>query len=175
MYSVPELTRAGFEIYGEEQLKAGRINRAQPTMRVHITSGIDWFDLKAVVEFGDQQLSLQDLRKAMKRGERYVKLADGSVGQIPQEWLNKYKHLWDLAEETDEGFRLHDLHLPLLDSLLEEDTALHAAHPPELIERRERLRHFERIAPQQLPAGFTGELRPYQKHGFDWLHFLQGV
>jgi len=106
MYSIPQLTQAGFEIYGEEDLKAGRINRATPTLRVHITSGIDWFDLKTVVEFGTQQISLHDLRKAVKRGERYVKLADGSVGQIPEEWLNKYKHLWNLAEETEAGYVL---------------------------------------------------------------------
>ena len=171
MYSIPQLTQAGFEIYGEENLKAGRINRATPTLRVHITSGIDWFDLKTVVEFGDQQISLHDLRKAMKRGERYVKLADGSVGQIPEEWLSKYRHLWNMAEETEEGFRLSDLHLPLIDSLLEGDATI--LTPPDLPQRRERLRNFERIAPQPLPKGFTGELRPYQKHGFDWLHFLK--
>jgi non-specific serine/threonine protein kinase len=170
MYSIPELTKAGFEIYGEEKLKTGRINRATPTLRVHITSGIDWFDLKTVVEFGDQQISLHDLRKAMKRGERYVKLADGSIGQIPEEWLSKYKHLWDLAEETDEGFRLRDIHLPLIDPLLEDDATIRT--PPDLVQRRQRLRDFERIGPQPLPKGFTGELRPYQKHGFDWLHFL---
>jgi non-specific serine/threonine protein kinase len=171
MYSIPQLTQAGFEIYGEEHLKAGRINRARPTLRVHITSGIDWFDLKTIVEFGDQQISLHDLRKAMKRGDRYVKLADGSIGQIPEEWLNKYKHLWNLAEETEDGFRLSDLHLPLIDSLLEADATLQM--PADLSRRRERLRAFERIAPQPLPKGFIGELRPYQKHGFNWLHFLR--
>jgi non-specific serine/threonine protein kinase len=170
MYSIPELTKAGFEIYGEESLKSGRINRSTPTLRVHITSGIDWFDLKTVVEFGDQQISLHDLRKAMKRGERYVKLADGSIGQIPEEWLRKYKHLWDLAEETDEGFRLNDVHLPLIDSLLDDDASIQT--PADLVQRRQRLRDFERIKPQPLPKGFVGELRPYQKHGFDWLHFL---
>jgi non-specific serine/threonine protein kinase len=170
MHSISELAKAGFEIYGEENLKAGRINRATPTLRVHITSGIDWFDLKTVVEFGDQQISLHDLRKAMKRGERYVKLADGSVGQIPEEWLSKYRHLWDLAQETEEGFRLNDVHLPLIDSLLEEDATIET--PPDLVQRRQRLRDFERIASQPLPEGFVGELRPYQKHGFDWLHFL---
>src|SRR5215216_6488832 len=171
MYSIPQLTMAGFEIYGEDNLKAGRINRATPTLRVHITSGIDWFDLKTVVEFGDQQISLHDLHKAMKRGERYVKLADGSLGQIPEEWLSKYRHLWNLAEETEQGFRVSDFHLPLVDSLLDADATIQA--PPDLTARRERLRHFERIAPQPLPKGFVGELRPYQKHGFDWLHFLK--
>jgi non-specific serine/threonine protein kinase len=171
MHSIPALLKAGFEIYGEEDLKVGRINRGTPTVRVSISSGIDWFDLKTVVEFGDQQASFHDLRKALKRGEKYIKLADGSIGQIPAEWLDKYKHLWGLAEETEDGFRLNDLHLSLIDSLLEEDASIQT--PPDLIQRRERFRHFERIAPQPLPEGFTGELRPYQKHGYDWLHFLR--
>ncbi|MBI2333894.1 MAG: DEAD/DEAH box helicase family protein [Chloroflexi bacterium] len=171
MHSIPLLTQAGFEIYGEENLKLGRINRNTPTLRVSISSGIDWFDLKTVVEFGDQQISFHDIRKALKRGENYIKLADGSIGQIPQEWLEKYKHLWGLAEETADGFRVSDLHLSLIDSLLDEDASIQT--PPDLIQRQERFRHFERIAPLPLPKGFTGELRPYQKHGYDWLHFLR--
>lgn len=171
VHSIPLLTQAGFEIYGEENLKLGRINRNTATLRVSISSGIDWFDLKTFVEFGDQQVNFHDIRKALKRGEHYIKLADGSIGQIPQEWLEKYKHLWGLAEETADGFRVSDLHLSLLDSLLEDDAAIQT--PPDLIQRRERFRHFERIAPQPLPNGFTGELRPYQKHGYDWLHFLR--
>jgi len=171
MHSIPALLKAGFEIYGEDNLKTGRINRHPATMRVQISSGIDWFDLKTVVEFGDQQVNFHDIRKALKRGENYIKLADGSIGQIPQEWLEKYKHLWGLAEETADGFRVSDLHLSLLDQLLEENPALQT--PPDLIQRRERFRHFERIAPQPLPKGFAGELRLYQKHGYDWLHFLR--
>ena len=171
MHSIPALIKAGFEIYGEDNLKTGRINRHPATMRVNITSGIDWFDLQTFVEFGDQQVNFHDIRKALKRGEQYIKLADGSIGQIPQEWLEKYKHLWGLAEETADGFRVSDLHLSLIDSLLEEDASIQT--PPDLIQRREQFRHFERIAPQPLPKGFTGELRPYQKHGYDWLHFLR--
>jgi non-specific serine/threonine protein kinase len=171
IHSIPHLTQAGFEIYGEDNLKLGRINRNTATLRVSITSGIDWFDLKTFVEFGDQQILFHDVRKTLKRKEHYVKLADGSVGQIPEEWLEKYKHLWGMAEETADGFRISDFHLPLLDKLLEDDDTLHP--PSELLQRRERFRNFERIAPQPLPKHFTGELRPYQKHGFDWLHFLK--
>ncbi len=171
LHSIPQLTQVGFEIYGEETLKVGKINRQTPTLRVNITSGIDWFDLKAVVEYGDQQVALSLLRKAVKRGEHYIKLADGSIGQIPEELLEKYKQVWNLAEETEDGFRLNDFHLPLIDSLLEGDAAVEI--PSDLPERRERLRAFERILPQPCPDGFTGELRPYQKHGFDWLHFLR--
>ena len=171
LHSIPQLTQAGFEIYGEDTLKLGKINRNTATLRVSITSGIDWFDLKTFVEFGDQQISFHAVRKALRRKEHYIKLADGSIGQIPSEWMEKYKHLWNLAEETDDGFRISDFHLPLLDKLLEEDETLQP--PSDLDQRRERLRAFERIAPHALPTGFIGELRPYQKHGFDWLHFLR--
>jgi non-specific serine/threonine protein kinase len=170
MHAVPLLAQAGFEIYGEEKLKVGKVNRATPTVRVNLTSGFDWFDLKAVVEYGDQQVSLQEVRRALKRGEHYIKLADGSLGQIPEEWLEKYKHLWGLAEETSDGLRVRDYHLSLLDTLLDEQEA---AKPADLLQRRERLRSFEQITSQELPAGFNGELRSYQKHGFDWLYFLR--
>jgi non-specific serine/threonine protein kinase len=170
MQSIPLLTQAGFEIYGEEKLKIGKINRNTPTLRVNITSGIDWFDLQTIIEYGDQQISLQAVRKALKRGENYIKLADGSIGQIPEKWLEKYKHLWNLAHETEDGFRISDFHLPLVDSLMEDGAAIQA--PPDLPQRRQRLQKFEQIAQTPLPEGFVGELRPYQKHGYDWLHFL---
>ena len=82
----------------------------------------------------------------------------------------KYKHLWNLAQETEEGYRVSDFQLPLLDALLEEDATLQV--PADFVQRRERLRAFEHIDAKPLPTGFNGELRPYQKHGFDWLHFL---
>jgi non-specific serine/threonine protein kinase len=168
---VPLLAQAGCEIYGEESLKIGKINRSTPTLRVTITSGIDWFDLKAVVEFGDQQISLQAVRKALQRGERFVKLADGSAGQIPEAFLEKYRHLWKLATETEAGFRVSNAHLPLMDTLLEDDPDIRV--PPDLLERRRRLRTFEQITPQPVAQNFIGDLRPYQKHGVDWLHFLR--
>ena len=170
-HAIPKLAQAGFEIFGENNLKLGKINRSTPTLRVNISSGIDWFDLKTIVEYGDQLISLHAVRKALKRGEHYIKLADGSVGQIPQDWLDKYKHLWSLAHETEEGFRVSDFHLPLIDSLLEDDLSI---QPPEdFSKRREQFRNFEKINNQNIPQGFIGELRPYQKHGFEWMHFLR--
>lgn len=169
--SISALTALGFEIYGEEKLKTGRINRAKPTISLGLTSGLDWFDLDAVIKYGDQEVPFGAVRKALRKGQRYVKLADGSVGELPETWLERYKRLFEMAEETaDGGMRIADYHLPLLDPLLDDapDTQLSA----EFEERRQRLRNFEKIAPQPLPVEFTGELRPYQKAGLDWLHFL---
>ena len=55
--SIPMLTAAGFEIYGDRDA-LGRVSPHTPTIRLNITSGIDWFELNAVVQYGDQQVKL---------------------------------------------------------------------------------------------------------------------
>ncbi len=170
MNCIPALTQAGFEIYGDKE-SLGKVNRNLPTLRVNITSGIDWFELEAVVLYGDQEIKLNEIRKAIKKGQSYIKLADGSVGQIPETWLERYKHLFNLAEETEGGLRINELQLPLVDELLEDASQVNKT--AEYEQKRQRLQSFENIRPQPVPQNFTGELRPYQKAGLDWLHFLR--
>lgn len=167
---VPRLAEAGYVIYGEEALTGARINRSRPNISLNIKSGIDWFDVEAVVSYGEQLVPLGEVRRAIRRRERFVKLADGSLGPIPEEWAERYRHLFGLAEEREGGLRLGAHHVGLLDQLLGEvdqsevDTRFQ--------EQRERLRSFEGIAPRPLPQGLQATLRPYQKTGYDWLHFL---
>ena len=170
MHNIPSLTAAGFEIYGDKEA-LGKVNKNPPVIRLNITSGIDWFDLDATVSYGDQEVKLLEIRKAIKRGDRYIKLADGSVGQIPENWLERYKHLFDLGQETGDGLRLSDMQLSLLDELLAD--AAEKDITPEFHRKRERLKTLEGIKPTALPQGFVGDLRPYQKAGLDWLHFLR--
>ncbi len=167
---VPLLTMAGFEIYGEEDLKLAKVNRSQPSLSLNITSGIDWFDVQAVVRFGDQEVSLQEIRQALRKKRRYVKLADGSIGALPEEWLERYKHLFGLGEQHEDGLRFSAAQITLLDQLLSE--ADRARTDAEFERRRQRLRDFTGIQEHDLPQGFQGELRPYQKAGYNWLHFL---
>ena len=167
---VPLLIKDGFEIFGEENLKSARVNRNRPTISLNVTSGIDWFDVLAVIKFGEVDASLQEVRRALRKKQRFIKLADGTIGEIPEEWLQKYRHLFGLGEQTDDGVRLSEHHLTLIDQLLGE--ADRVAADDQYRQRLKRLTDFNGIAPQTLPGGFTGELRPYQKAGFDWLHFL---
>jgi non-specific serine/threonine protein kinase len=171
MYSVPRLAQGGFEVYGEEGLKTAHVNRNRPTLSFNVSSGIDWFDVKTVVSFGDLEVTLKEVRRALRKKERYVKLADGSIGELPPEWLERYKHLFALGEETAEGVRLSNHHLTLIDQLLENSER--ARTDLEFERRRQRLHSFSGITPVDLPVGFSGELRPYQKAGYDWLHFLR--
>ena len=170
MRNVPRLTEAGFEIFGEEALKTARVNRVRPTISFNVTSGIDWFDVDAVVNFGDIEVSIKEVRKALRKKEHYIKLTDGSIGEIPEEWLERYKHLFDLGEETKQGVRLSNFHLTLLDQLLSDADRVRTDQ--EFNQRLDKLKNFAGVNSRILPQGLVGELRPYQKAGFDWLHFL---
>jgi non-specific serine/threonine protein kinase len=167
---VPRLTAAGFEIYGEEKLQTARVNRKQPSLSLNVSSGIDWFDVQTVVMFGDVEATLKEIRAALRRRTRYVKLADGTIGEIPEDWIRRYKHLFGFGEHIDGGFRLSNQHISLIDSLLNE-VDQHQTDE-EFRRRRKKLLEFEAIKDVPLPVGFQGELRPYQKAGYDWLHFL---
>ncbi|MEN9934481.1 MAG: hypothetical protein RLZZ387_1060 [Chloroflexota bacterium] len=168
---IPRLTAAGYTIYGEDALKTARVNRNKPQISFNVSSGIDWFDVSATVTFGELSVPLKQIRQAVRRRESFIKLADGSIGELPAEWVDRYRRLLAMGEENEEdGLRFGKAQVTLLDQLLGE--ADRARTDEEFQRRAERLRSFEGIAPHDLPPGFQGELRPYQKAGYDWLHFL---
>ncbi len=170
LHSVPRLVKDGYEIYGEERLKTLHVNRNKPNLSFSVTSGIDWFDVKTVVNFGEIEVSLKRIRQAIRRKEHYIKLADGSIGEIPDEWVERYKHLFAFGEERGDQLRFSASQLTLVDQLMEgaEFTKIDA----EFERRRQQLRNFSGIEAVGLPKSFQGDLRPYQKAGYDWLHFL---
>jgi len=170
LHQVPRLTDAGFEVYGDQDLSSVKVNRNRPRLDFSVSSGIDWLDLKAVVSFGDETIPFSALRQAVKKKERFVKLADGSLGAIPEEWLQRYRHLFQFGQEDGEALRISNHHFALIEDAL--STADTAQTDKEYEARRERLRSFTEIGPKSVPEGLTGELRPYQKAGYDWLHFL---
>ncbi len=167
---LPVLLADGYEIFGEENLKSVRVNRHTPTISFNVSSGIDWFDIQALIQFGDVPVDLKTVRQALRRKERFIKLADGTIGELPEEWLEKYRHLFYLGEQNDDNVRFSNHHITLLDQLLAQ--ADQAQVDAQYQERLQRLRTFEGIAERPLPEGFVGELRPYQKAGLNWLHFL---
>jgi len=170
LHKAPHLIQQGFELFGEESLKTLRVNRNPPTLSFHISTEIDWFEIHTDVTFGDQKVSLKELRRLLRKKQRFVKLADGSVGEIPLVWIERYKHLFGLSEISGDNLRMAHTQMSLLDQLFSESQAVQV--DAEFKRRREHLRNFSHIEPTSLPQGFVGELRPYQKAGYDWLHFL---
>ncbi len=160
-------------LFGFEDLKQLRINRHKPDTRVQVSSGIDWFDAAVEITFGDQTVTIADVKKALARKENFVQLGDGTLGLLPEEWLKKYALLVKMGITGDGKLRLKKFHFSILDELLEDvdETVLLA----ELEEKKERLTDIinNDYSAVQPPDGLQAELRPYQTTGFQWLLFLQ--
>jgi non-specific serine/threonine protein kinase len=135
-----------------------------------VQSHIDWFDVAAVVNYGDLSVDLATIRRAVLKRERYVLLADGSLGLVSHELAQRLAPLFAMGQTHDATIRYATAQVGVVEQIVQE--ASMASVDSAFEERRARLRLFEHIEPQPLPDGFRGSLRNYQKAGYDWLHFL---
>ncbi len=149
----------------------GRIFRTPGEVKLQVSSGIDWFELHGSVDFGESRAHLPELLAALKRGDNMVKLDDGSYGMLPEDWLKKYGMIAGLGEAHEDHLRFRKTQTGVLDALL---AAQPAADFDEGFRRaRDEMRRFDGIQSAEPPVDFIGELRPYQKEGLGWMHFLR--
>jgi SNF2-related domain/Helicase conserved C-terminal domain len=150
----------------------GHLLRTPGALTVQVSSGIDWFDLGASLDFGGGvRASLPQLLAALRKGERTVRLSDDSLGMISTEWLEQSGLLAAAGTMVEGKIRFSARQLGVLDVLL---STLPPADTDAAFEHaRRQLLHFEGITPAEAPAGFVGTLRPYQHEGLGWLHFLR--
>jgi superfamily II DNA or RNA helicase len=163
---VRELIAGGWHVEAE-----GKTFRNPGEIKMQVSSGIDWFELHGSVDFGGTTAKLPELLAALKRGDNMVKLDDGTYGMLPEEWLKKYGAIAGLGEAHDDHLRFRKTQVGVLDALL---AAQPEADFDETFQKaRDRLKQFEGVKTAEPPAGFIGELRPYQKDGLGWIHFLR--
>ncbi len=168
---LPVLAGNGFEIFGQENLKKHRLRAERPKFGIRVSSGIDWFDLRVDVQFEESSIPFQSFVEAIRRNEQFVKLDDGTFGVMPEQWVKKFGRVVALGAAGDNLLKLPRTHIGLLAEL--SDGADEFESDEQFEQMRQRLQSFTSIDTCELPGSFHGELRPYQKAGFDWLHFLR--
>lgn len=138
---------------------------------VTIRESNDWFDIYANVRFGEFEIPFVKLRSLILNKKREFALPNGEIAVIPEVWFTRYSELFSFLENDQldqDQLILRKHHLALVQQL-EEDSLASAV----MSRRLEGLRDFESIDSYPMPAGFKGTLRPYQKAGYDWMHFLR--
>ncbi|MBN1465158.1 SNF2 helicase associated domain-containing protein [candidate division KSB1 bacterium] len=168
---IPALLQQGFDIVGRETLTKYKVRTSIPRISVGISSDIDWFDIQLEISIEGIQLSMKELKKALRNKERYVKLVDNSFAQLPEDWFARFQHLFHFATVEEEVIRASSRHALLLDELFQDAADMQTDDG--FRQNLERLQAFDRIKEQPLPAGLVGTLRPYQRKGYDWLCFLR--
>jgi len=163
-----------WEVYGLEKLRHYRLCRVRPRTRVRVSSGLDWFELELGLEWEGGRAGTEVVLPALRSGHRYVRLQDGRFLPLPPEWREAGPEL--VAElgtpEVSEGtLRLSKAQAPLAAAWL--DTAAVREEDEDWRQFLHRLRHFGGVGAAPLPRGLKADLRPYQRHGYDWLCFLR--
>ena len=160
-------------VYGFEALRNFRFNTARPNTHIHVSSGLDWFDAKVEIEFGDQRVGIDDIKKALVNKQSFVQLNDGTLGILPDEWLKRYSLLFKVGDGRSNQLRLSKYHMSVIDELYENRDETELSF--ELDEKYERLKEFKNIPEVAPPAHLLSVLRPYQTSGFQWLNYLNDV
>jgi len=160
-------------VYGFEALKNFRFNTARPNTHIHVSSGLDWFDAKVEIEFGEQRVGIADIKRALTSKQSFVQLGDGTLGILPDEWLKRYALLFKVGDGKSDRLRLSKYHMSVIDELYEnrDETEMSFA----LDEKFERLREFKNIPEIPAPLDLQPILRPYQVAGYQWLSYLNDV
>ncbi|OUJ76179.1 DEAD/DEAH box helicase [Hymenobacter crusticola] len=138
------------------------------TVQVGITETNDWFDVHGTVHFGEFKIPFIKLRPYILNKRHEFRLPNGQIAIIPEEWFTQYLELFAFAEEQQHSLTLRKHHLALVSDLQNGNLATVT-----MSRKLEKLRGFEAVEDKPLPASFRGELRPYQKAGYNWLHFVK--
>ncbi len=160
-------------VFGFEALKNFRFNTAKPSTKIYISSHTDWFDAKVEIYFGEQKITVADVKKALANKQQFVQLQDGSLGILPEEWIKKYSLLFRVGEGKSEKMKLSRYHFSVIEELYENRNEEELFF--QLEERYDKLKEFKNIEPIEAPDHLKPILRPYQESGFQWLNYLHEV
>ncbi len=170
---VDSMKEMNVPVLGFDILRNFRFNTAKPSTEVHISSGVDWFDAKVKVVFGEQHVTIEEIKRALANKQQFVQLNDGTLGILPETWLKRYSLLFRVGEEKSNALRLSKYHLSVIDELYQEKDPTEILI--ELEEKYNRLRDFNRIKEIDPPEQLASILRPYQVAGYHWLNYLREV
>ena len=140
------------------------------SISVEVRENIDWFDIHAIIKFGDYEIPFKDLRKIILRKGNEILLPNGEIGIIPDAWIKEYSELFAFMDEN--RVNGHELVLKKHHLALVKDLETGNLAKVSMSKKLEKLRNFEQIGDADVPKSFVGDLRPYQKAGFNWLNFL---
>ncbi len=159
------------EVLGFSNLKKRNISTIKPDIVVELSSGLDWFDTKISLKFGEENISLRSVQKALKKKENFVPLGDGSFGMLPNEWISRFEKYFRSGNITKDGIEFSKINFTVVEELFKElETGGEVMQEIQLM--KQKMTEFQSIQDCQVPKNLKATLRDYQKQGLNWLNFL---
>ncbi len=160
-----QLVASGFEIEQPEGQK--RYVFGNSKIDLEVKENNDWFDIHAIVWFGPYRIPFIQLKNHILNHKKEFILPSGEIAVIPEKWFSQYGNLLHFSDGGDE-LRLRRHHIGLVTDLAEGEMA-----SVTMTRKLQKLTNFDELEEIDMPLNFEGNLRPYQKAGYNWFHFLK--
>jgi SNF2 family DNA or RNA helicase len=146
-------------------------------VQLELSSKVDWFEVKGSVEFGGEKVAIGEMLEAIRSNSRYVLLSNGEYGLLPEQWIAKNKHLFEMAEGKDGNLEVQKNQFLLLKQLTEGNDQSVAVKANKGLKDLNALtkmtEDFEGLEEATPPKELNADLRNYQSSGLSWLRFLK--
>lgn len=160
-----ELVDAGFTIQQDDKGKKYFVGTSKIDLQIKESN--DWFDIYATVYFGEFEVPFIQLKEYILSGKKEFELPNGEIAVIPEKWFTQYHNLLSFADGS-KHLKLRKHHIGIVQEYADSNLAVLT-----MDRKLNNLLQFDKIDEVEMPARFRGELRPYQKAGYDWFHFLR--
>lgn len=160
-----QLIEQGFELEQPEGQK--RYVFGSSKIELVVTENNDWFDINAMVGFGPYRIPFIQLKNHILNHKKEFTLPSGEIAVIPEQWFSQYGNLLHFTEGSNE-LKLRRHHIGLVTDLAEGEMA-----SVTMTRKLQKLTNFDELEDAPMPVNFEGNLRPYQKAGYNWFHFLK--
>lgn len=161
----------GITILGFNEIKDNKLNPGRAKISVEVSSGVDWFNAHLTVRFGQKKATLKQLHQAIRNKSKFVKLDDGTLGILPDEWMEKIARYFQLGDIEHELLAIPKINFTEVSDLFEQEV-LSAEVQKEIRNYKENFVQSRKIPELPVSPDLKAELRAYQKEGLHWLNFL---
>ena len=172
----PRLQRE-WQVTLDEQLEnrtLKNLERVEPRFQI-TSSGVQWFDLGVVfASAGGETFSAVDIQRLILSGQNHARLKNGRMAVIDTGAVEELQEvLLDCAPQQNAGgYRINNTQAGFLEATLRQHADWKVQAPAAWRERAAKQSGEAKLDCPPL-GDLEPVLRPYQKQGVAWLHFLR--
>lgn len=151
-----------------------KLERVEPAFQI-ASSGVQWFDLGVVfATAAGEKFSAAEIQRLILSGQNHTRLANGKIAVIDTGAVEELQEvLLDCApQQNAAGYRISGQQAGFVEATLREHGTWKVSAPAAWRDRAARQSGDAKIECPPL-GDLESVLRPYQKEGVAWLHFLR--
>ncbi|MEZ4376206.1 MAG: SNF2-related protein [Polyangiaceae bacterium] len=163
-----------WDLFVPDELAGTRVRSKPIQMNARVSSGVDWLNVKITYESEGVGVDVDELRRCLAEGLKYVRLSDNSYAPFDADRVQQLiDREVELMAAAGKNGKIPLSHAGRIQELLEHtDSSTVAAATKALFKK---LASIDSIKAMKKPRGLKATLRPYQEQGLSWLRFVHDL